>query len=749
MTRSKGRHLFSSYPMAGLLIASMITIGFFGWHAWNSYRGIREIQERELRLVQVDGVITHLDEVLTMSARMAAATGDLTWEKRYLTFATPLDEAIQEAKRIAPELNELEGAAATDQANLRLVDMETKAFDLVRSGEKAKAWELLAGNEYEAQKRIYADGLKRLRAAVDARMGTMLATHRFWMQVWIFGVLPLMVSIWAAALLLMRRHLNERRATETLLRSTQAGLEQRTSEFLLAKERAEEANRAKSNFLANMSHEIRTPMTAIMGYSEALLDPEQTLSDRHDGLQVIRRSAKHLLDLISDILDISKIEANKMTVENIPVDLPQLVAEVASLMRPRALSKGLKFDVIFGEWVPRKISGDPLRLKQVLMNLLGNAMKFTERGEIRLRVHCEEREGQSALTFEVSDTGIGMTKEQLAKLFQAFAQADESTTRRFGGTGLGLTISRRLTELMGGELNVESVPGLGSVFRVSLCGGTLEGVERLHGLKEAMIQAIGGEQEEAKRIVLRGKILLAEDGPDNQRLISMHLRRARADVTIAENGRIAVDLMASQQFDLVLMDMQMPVLDGYSATTELRTKGCKQPIIALTAHALAEDRTKCLAAGCTDYLTKPIAKRVLLGTILKYLPGSREEAVPPAVLGQSKTAAPSPARRSSMADDPDMKEAVSEFVADLPRRVGELSRMLTRNELEELRVAVHQLKGAGGGYGFDEITQLAMTAETSIKNGETVDSIRGQLDALVAYMRSVENYDLAKESSRA
>jgi signal transduction histidine kinase/DNA-binding NarL/FixJ family response regulator len=515
----------------------------------------------------------------------------------------------------------------------------------------------------------------------------------------------------------------------------------RTDELSAAKEMAEAASRAKSSFLANMSHEIRTPMTAIMGYSETLLEPDQTISDRQDALQVIRRSARHLLELINDILDISKIEAGKMTIERIPTDIVQITADVVSLLRPPAIEKGLNFKLAFGDSIPRTIQSDPLRIKQVLMNLIGNALKFTESGEIRLKISSEINNESVLVVFEVTDTGIGMSREQIQRLFEPFTQADTSTTRRFGGSGLGLTISKRLSELLGGGLVLESLPGVGSLFRLTIDGGPSAGVEMLHGLTEAVITTRSHEPVH-HRIRLQGRVLLAEDGPDNQRLISQHLRKAGADVEIAENGRVAVDLVRSQSFDVILMDMQMPELDGYAATSELRDRGCKLPIIALTAHAMAEDRAKCLASGCTDYLTKPIKKNKLLTVLSGYLPGS--------VLGDT---APTPhvpsvsseVVRSSLADDPDMIEAIDEFVGMLPHRVAFVRRLVSEQNLPELQRAVHQIKGAGGGYGFDGMTRLAAEAEGAIKRGAPFEAIEAELESLIALIRHVEGYQQAEE----
>ena len=462
------------------------------------------------------------------------------------------------------------------------------------------------------------------------------------------------------------------------------------------KERAEQANRAKSAFLANMSHEIRTPMTAILGYADTMLEPDQTLSDRQDSLQIIRRNARHLLDLINDILDLSKIEADRMTVEKVRTDLPQLLCDVVSLLRPRAVEKGLEFKFSVDGPIPRHIETDPLRLRQVLLNVLNNAVKFTTRGRVGLQVRYSPGDAGGRVFLVIDDTGIGISREQLDRLFRPFSQADESTTRKFGGTGLGLTISKRLVGLLGGEIGADSRPGAGSVFTVSVPAGNVEDREMVDNVSESLFQPLG-DNASTPKWDLRGRVLLVEDGPDNQRLISLHLRRAGLDVTVAENGRVGVDAVlgaatAGEPFDLIVLDMQMPELDGYGAASELRRRGHTLPIIALTALALAEDREKCLAAGCTAYLTKPVDKNLLLGVVSRHLNQKS--------MGPQPEAAPADLIQSSFAADLDMKEILGEFVAKLPERVDELGRLLSGGNLDELRRAVHQLKGAGGGYGF-------------------------------------------------
>ena len=390
-------------------------------------------------------------------------------------------------------------------------------------------------------------------------------------------------------------------------------------ELRQAKQAAEAATQAKSGFLANMSHEIRTPMTAILGYTDLMMDPRQSASERLNCLSVVRRNGEHLLGLINDILDISRIEAGKFAIERRPCSVPAVVAEVVSMMRVRADERGISLTAEYTGELPETILTDQARLRQGLINLVGNAVKFTETGGVRLVVSfvANWRDDKPAVRIDVVDTGIGIPPDDLKRLFQSFVQVDSSTSRKYEGTGLGLAITRRIVELMGGELSAESTLGEGSTFTVTVPTGDLKGVRMLARPAEAVLaRPPAGQGGGFSSNILAGKrILLAEDGEDNMRLIRAILRKAGADVFVAENGRVAVNQATapgSPPFDVILMDMQMPVLDGYAATRQLRSRGYRGPIVALTASAMIPDRQKCLEAGCDDYLPKPFERHDLL-----------------------------------------------------------------------------------------------------------------------------------------
>ena len=524
------------------------------------------------------------------------------------------------------------------------------------------------------------------------------------------------------------------------LEQSNAALKKSTEQANQMAIRAEAANCAKGEFLANMSHEIRTPMTAILGYSDLVAEsldccpvcPAQSTCEmrvtNRQHMQVICRNGEHLLQLINDILDLSKIEVEKMTTEQVACSPHAIVADVASLVRVRAETRKLAFNTEFIGPVPETIRADPLRLRQILVNLAGNAVKFTETGSVRLLVQFVADGDEPRMRFDIVDTGIGITEEQAARLFEAFSQADTSTSRQFGGTGLGLVISKRLAQLLGGDVVlVESQPGLGTRFRATVATGPLEGVRMIEGgsIEEAVAAqgpaTAGSPPPAAETKSLEGlRILLAEDGPDNQRLIAHILKKAGAAVTVVEDGQLAVEAAlaardSGQTFDVVLMDMQMPVLDGYEATGLLREKGYAGPIVALTAHAMEQDRQKCLDAGCDDYASKPIDRAKLIEAIAHH---AQKEVTRMGALDNKVDAL-----LSELAGNPDLAELVEMFVGGLPARVEAIERACAAQDLDTLAGLAHQLKGSAGGYGFPLITEAAANLEQSAKARESLESL--------------------------
>ncbi len=504
-------------------------------------------------------------------------------------------------------------------------------------------------------------------------------------------------------------------------------LERQAVELDAARQESLDANRAKSAFLANMSHEIRTPMAAVIGYTDLLLDPTLGASERVNHVQTVRRNAEHLLSLVNDILDISKIEAGKMTVEILPTSPNQVVVEVASLMRVRAVEKKLTFDIEYVGSLPETIQTDPTRLRQILLNFVGNAIKFTEKGRVRIRVRCDAPGSvDPRLTIEVSDEGIGMTEEELQKLFTAFTQADASTTRRFGGSGLGLVISKRLVEMIGGQITVESIPGRGSVFRVAVPTGPLAGVRMIEGRFEAgTVDVPARATRPLTSLPSSCRVLLAEDGYDNQVLITTFLLKAGAQVKVVENGQLAVAeahaaLAAGSPYDVILMDMQMPILDGYSATSKLRMTGYRGPIVAITAHAMAGDRERCESAGCDDYLSKPVDRAKLTEIVARFV----------------ERAQPSGSHLvSTLVDDDDMGELVRQYVSNLPERSSAILRACQVSDVETVKRLSHQLKGSAGSYGFPLITEAANALEQAVEAGLDRSTIQSRAEDLANLCR--------------
>ena len=505
-----------------------------------------------------------------------------------------------------------------------------------------------------------------------------------------------------------------------------------------AKEAAEAAASAKTQFLANMSHEIRTPLTALLGFADLMLEPSLSESDRLNYALTIRRNGEHLLSVLNDILDVAMVESGKLTLEQVEFSPARLLSEIASLMRVRATEKGLSFRLEFGSPLPAAMRSDPTRLRQIVLNLVSNAVKFTEHGAVRVSVSCELEERERAtLIVAVHDTGIGMDEAQVARIFKPFSQADASMTRRFGGSGLGLAICGPLVQALGGALTVQSAPRGGSTFQLRVPVQRVEGSPLIASPAEAALGAEVAPDREAA-LQLSGRVLLAEDGVDNQKLVSTLLRHVGIEVTVADNGRVAMELALAAAksgvgFDLILMDMHMPELDGYAATAQLRVQGYRAPIIALTAHAMTGERERCLRAGCDEYLTKPIGRGPLIRTLGRFLPRSaagRSLRTPPRRSSSPASAAPVVPLVSELANDAELADLVISFVKGLPAQLQSLNDAASRGDRGRLLSLAHQLKGAAGGYGFPLITELAGRLERQVKSDESFAAALDELSAV-------------------
>ena len=699
-------HFTSKIYILFFLLSIVILIGL-GWYAWNSFHRYEIIESNKDEMAELRGTILYFDEVLTMSARMAAATGDLKWENRYRKFEPQLDNAINKAKKLAPKDFMREAADKTDTANIKLVAMENESFSLVRRGNQQASTELLYSREYERQKSLYKEGMEQYITSLQKHIE--IENDRIHGTLLIFPmILVLAVSLivfGCITIVQIRKHLFERKQIEKeleylakfpsenpnpVLRITQDGqvlysneagklllckwesdigkavpekwrsliaevfasekgteeeeeeegkifslfltpvkeagyvnlyatdiTEKKRADLALnfAKEEAEAANKAKSQFLANMSHEIRTPMNAIMGFSD-LLAEEELAEAQKEYVDILQTGCNNLMQIIGDILDFSKIEAGKLEVEMISCSLDEILSQTESLVQLKALEKSIDFKINTNKDVPEQIHTDPVRLSQCLINLASNAVKFTKEGHVHINVSQEESEDRMFVRFDVEDTGIGIPTDKQDAIFESFTQADGGTTRKYGGTGLGLAITKQLAGLLGGELTLTSQENIGSVFSIAI---PIDKDDLTQPQSASHESTVNDTKPDPSEIQMSGKILVAEDSVPNQTLIRILLEKTGLEVTVVEDGSQAVQEALNQGYDLILMDMQMPVMNGYEATRVLRKEGITIPILALTASTTTGSEKNCFDAGCDDYLGKPIDRNKLLEALQEYL----------------------------------------------------------------------------------------------------------------------------------
>ncbi|NOZ51936.1 MAG: response regulator [Gammaproteobacteria bacterium] len=700
-----------------LILLLTVLIGVLGLYQLNKFKE-RIVEIVEVSNEKVSLAITMRDAILmrVFSAQKMLVTNDY-FER---------DEELQNFYRLAGVYR----VARNDLLRLKMVDEEKKLYQklsrLVQFSQSIsrQAVEILLedplpenanetlGAAISAQQQVLAllDQFVRLQDQY-ARHLVVAAKHEFQST--------LLIIVGVVVVLLLVGAIMARKITNLISRKNIA-LFTKNVELEAAWFQAARATHEKSKFLANMSHELRTPLTSIIGFSETLLEPNQKKQDLYHAAEAIKHSGEHLHQIINDVLDVSKIEAGRMELEEIDVSVCDIVNDVCTMIEEKIKSKGLLLKNNYYFPLPKTIRADPTRLRQILLNLLGNAAKFTDAGTVAINTRYDPT--LNLLKFDVIDTGVGISHHSQLKVFEPFSQAEKSTARHFGGTGLGLSISKKLAEKMRGDIVCHSKLGQGSTFSFVMSAGATNEFELIHELPISKRKKLSNKKVAGKaRMVYAGNVLLAEDTPANQELISMILRKSGLKVDVVDNGRQAVDAALSRQYDLVLMDMQMPILGGIDAIKALRQRGYSIPIVMLTANALKQDKEICEQAGADGFLEKPINFPKFHQVLSYYLSSTPpEKAVsdlpnalqPTANLPLTSGACsllndcPQVASDDFLHDE-ELKGVLTSFMEKLPQMLAFIQQSAQQKNWQQLEAVSHELKGLGGSFGYHNLTKIS------------------------------------------
>ncbi len=515
-------------------------------------------------------------------------------------------------------------------------------------------------------------------------------------------------------------------------------------ELEIAKNQAEQANKAKSQLVANISHEMRTPLGAIQGFADLIGNYDSSDEEKNRSLRAISNNSRHLLELVNDFLDLSKIESGLLEVEITQFHLIDLIYDIVECLRSEAENKNLQLIVEFLGSIPEKINSDPKRLRQILLNLLANAIKFTESGFVKLSVKLAdeqlEKQGSKKILFEIEDSGIGIDENQKKRIFKPFFQADASISRRFGGTGLGLALSRNLAQLIKGELTLsQSKPHVGSKFSLTLDCGSLSQTKVFKNFDYKKYESNKRDTYRPEFQISGIKILVVEDCKDNQVIYKTYLESEGVFVDIAENGIEGFKKALENHYDLILMDVQMPLQDGYTTTMNLRQQGYQVPIIALTAHAMKGEQERCFESGCDGYLTKPITAETLISAISYY----HSLAQRANLSGKAINTIESPFVEknnhvplfSNLKDDPRINLILETFITGLDDRIAKMRKAVNEQDLNSLKKESHRLKGTAGNYGFPDIAKIA----NQLENIEAASPAKQSATQLIDNIETLSN----------